>query len=192
MEKRSILLLIILTMASTLGVSQNNTVLNSVFMNKTGEYRVRIIQDGDDCQVNISRDDGKSESITHFIAKASSFTYVVPGFANDHLTIIWGTGNSTYVTAFPLTPGEKAHAAFSENTDAPPEFVQVNSSNGESRQVMLLYSGRSHVADYWFPETAALYSWDGGQYQLLRTVPYISRFEALRGLQSLKNVPTKH
>lgn len=172
-----------LSLLAGFAYAQEATVLHSTFINVTGEYEVTVAQGEDEGRVDIVRHDGKSKTIGHYVAKASTFNYAVPSPANDHITISWASGNNTYVTVFRLVPDTGTTPVLSENTDSQPEFIHIDSPTGAGRQVMLLYSGRHHVGDYWFPETASLYLWDGTHYRLARKVPYKSRFEALIALQ---------
>ncbi len=164
--------------AGTFASAGDKQLLHNSYRNTSGEYEVTITEADRGPCVDIIRHNQKDEVVAHYAPEAVSFDYATPSPTGDHLTIIWKTGSGTFVTVFSLAATSKPQPVFAKSADGDPELVLVG-----DRQVMLFYSGRHHTGDYWIPKTASLYVWDGEQYNLLRTVPYASRFEALVALQ---------
>ena len=158
--------------------SQDRELLHSSFVNDSGEYEVQVIAGDKDTRIDIFRHDGKSELIAHYVGEALAFVYARPSPKMDQLAAIWETGSGVFVTVFRLAPVRADQPVLAKSTDSQPEFVHIGAG-----EVMLLYSGRRHLGNYWVPETASLYLWNGTQYRLTKTVPYESRFEALIALQ---------
>jgi hypothetical protein len=178
--RRTLGIISILVLATgTFASAEDNQLLHTSYVNMSGEYEVTITEGDRGPRLDIIRHNHKDEVVAHYVPEAVSFDYARPSPKADHLIIVWQTGSGTFVTAFLLAATSKPQPVFAKSPDGDPEFVLVG-----DRQVMLFYSGRHHIGDYWIPKTACLYVWDGEQYNLLRTVPYESRFEALVALQA--------
>ena len=170
-----------LLFACTLAPAAETPVFHQSFVNKTGEYEVTITVADRGPMVDIVLHNGAEARIAHYLGEALSYRYAKPSPKNDQLFIVWETGSAMYLTVFHLTLAAKHQPVFEGNTEIEPEFVYVGGVNG--RNVMLLYSGRQHIGDYWIPKSARVYVWNGDTYKVEEKVRYESRFEALAGLQ---------
>ncbi|MGA7459238.1 MAG: hypothetical protein WBW69_03390 [Candidatus Korobacteraceae bacterium] len=164
--------------ATILAAAEEKQILHCSYGNMTGDYEVAIDEGDQGPVVDIIRHNHKDEAIAHYVAQALFFDYAMPSPKGDYVAIVWKTGSGTYVTIFSLTPTPKAQPIFAKGADGNPEFLFVG-----GHQVMLFYSGRHHIGDHWIPEDASIYISGDGQFNLLRTVPYESRLEALIALQ---------
>ncbi len=118
----------------------------------SGEYEVTITEGDRGPCLEIIRHNHKNEVVAHYLPEAVFLDYATPSPKRDHLIIVWSTGSGTFVTVFLLAPTSKPQPVFAKSADGDPELILVG-----ARQVMLFYSGRHHIGDYWIPKTASLY-----------------------------------
>jgi len=101
---------------------------------------------------------------------------------DGNLMTLWTSGSAVHVNIFTVDDQGKIKLVLQDGVKEMPEIVDVDSDGSTE----LLFSSGSVLqksSNRVYPESTRVYRWDGNSYNLIKTVPWTTRFDALKGLK---------
>lgn len=178
---------LVLFLAVAAAQAEEKRVLDLKVQNETGSYEV-VVTRGDAetaLDITLEKPGGGTAKVAHY-ASFISFVYARPSYPRmDRLVTLWETGSGVTTMIFRLAPPpNRSEIVFNDTSEFEPDFLH----DAFLGDLMLFYSGKQFTSSngLYVPVDAFLYLWSGEKYELVSTVKYANRFDAVMHLEKQK------